>query len=182
MTDDEAAARQSIAAGDADVLVVVPANAAELVRNNQQAPIQIYHNQIDPFESSFIEVFADSAVDEINQAILEEVVVAGQTETADMEESLGGRPAAVDAMSAAVERGEEISPTDRLDLERSLLGLATLAAYRSGILSGVDEIAGNPGSRAGIAGPRPGQLARLGSQGHRRHETEETTRQSSIRP
>ncbi|HKY47133.1 MAG TPA: hypothetical protein VJQ79_04020, partial [Acidimicrobiia bacterium] len=105
MTDDEAAARESIAAGEADVLVVVPANAAELVRANQQAPIEIYHNQIDPFESSFIEIFADSAVDEINQAILEEVVVAGQSETADVEESLPAARAAVDAMSGAVERG-----------------------------------------------------------------------------
>ena len=38
MTDDEAAARQRIAAGEADVLVVVPVNAAELVRSNQHAP------------------------------------------------------------------------------------------------------------------------------------------------
>ena len=80
MTNDEAKARQLLTAGNADVLVVVPPNAAEMVRANQRAPIEIYHNQIDPFESSFIEVFADSAVDEINQQILQEVVVAGQGE------------------------------------------------------------------------------------------------------
>jgi ABC-2 type transport system permease protein len=146
MTNDEATARELLAAGNADVVVVVPADAAEMVRNNQQAAIEIYHNQIDPFESSFIEVFADSAVDEINQQILEEVVVAGQAETADVEESLAAARTAVDAMSAAVERGEEISPTDRLDLNRSLVGLAALAAYRTGILSGVDDVAGSPGS------------------------------------
>ena len=147
MTNDEAAAREHLAAGEADVLVVVPANAAEMVRANQQAAIEIYHNQIDPFESSFIEIFADSAVDEINQEILEQVVVAGQSETADMEDSLAAARTAVDTMSAAVERGDEISSTDRLDLDRSLVGLAALAAYRSGILSGVDDVAGNPSSQ-----------------------------------
>ena len=173
MTDDEAAARQRIAAGEADVLVVVPVNAADLVRSNQHAPIQIYHSQIDPFESSFIEVFADSAVDEINQAILEEVVLAGQTETGEMETSLGAARAAVDAMSTTVEQGDEIAPTDRLDLERSLLGLATLAAYRSGILSGVDEIAGNPSSATETLARAQDNTARLGESGASPEQDEE---------
>jgi ABC-2 type transport system permease protein len=173
MTANEAAARESIAAGDADVLVVVPANAAELVRANQQAPIEIYHNQIDPFESSFIEVFADSAVDEINQAILEEVVVAGQTETADVEESLPAARAAVDAMSAAVERGDEVAPADRLDLEQSLLGLATVAAYRSGILSGVDDIAGSPNTATESLARAQDSTTRLGGPGSSPEENQE---------
>ena len=165
MTDNESAARDRIAAGDVDVLVVVPANAAELVRDNQQAPIEIYHNQIDPFESSFIEIFANSAVDEINQAILEEVVVAGQTETGEMEESLPAARAAVDAMSGAVEQGEEIAPNDRLNLERSLLGLATVAAYLSGILSGVDDIAGSTSDATGVLARAQESTARLGEPG-----------------
>ena len=162
MTNDEAAARENLAAGNADVLVVVPADAEEMVRNNQQAAIEIYHNQIDPFESSFIDVFADSAVDEINQEILEGVVVAGQTETADMEESLAAARTAVDAMSAAVDRGEEISSTDRLDLDRSLVGLAALAAYRSGILGGVGDVAGNPGTELESLTRAQDASARLG--------------------
>jgi ABC-2 type transport system permease protein len=173
MTDNEAAARERIAAGDADVLVVVPANAAELVRANQQAPIEIYHNQIDPFESSFIEIFADSAVDEINQAILEEVVVAGQMETADVEESLPAARAAVDAMSGAIERGDEIAPTDRLDLERSLLGLATVAAYRSGILSGVDDIAGSPTTTTGALAHAQDSTTQLGQPGSSPEENQQ---------
>lgn len=173
MTDNESAARQRLAAGDVDVVVVVPAEAAELVRANKQAPIAIYHRQIDPFESSFIEVFADAAVDEINQQILEEVVVAGQAETADMEESLPAARAAVDAMSVAVEQGDEIAPTDRLDLERSLRGIAALVAYRSGILSGVDETVGNPTSESGTLARAQDSSARLGEPGASPVETRE---------
>ena len=173
MTGDEAAARDRIAAGDADVLVVVPADAAELVRANQQAEIEIYHNQIDPFESSFIEIFSDSAINEINQAILEEVVLAGQGETADIEESLPAARAAVEAMSAAVDRGEEIAPADRIDLERSLLGLAAVAAYRTGILSGVEDIAGNPTTAPGTLAHAQDSSARLGETGASPEETQE---------
>jgi len=175
MTNDEAKARELLSAGTADVLVVVPPNAAEMVRANQQAPIEIYHNQIDPFESSFIEVFADSAVDEINQQILQEVVVAGQGESDDLTESLAAAENAVDAMSAAVDRGDEISPTDKLDLDRSLVGLAALAAYRSGILSGVDDVAGSPAG-GGLESLARAQDAstRLGEPGASPAETGET--------
>ena len=172
MTDNESAARDRITAGDADVLVVVPPDAADLIRANQQAPIEIYHNQIDPFESSFIEIFSDSAVNEINQAILEEVVLAGQAETADMEESLPAARAAVDAMSAAVERGDEIAPSDRLDLERSLLGLTAVVAYRSGILSGVENVAG-VATTTGSLDHAQDSTARLGDPGAPPEETQE---------
>ena len=165
MTDDEAAARGRIEAGEADVLVVVPTNAAELVRSNQRAPIQIFHNQIDPFESAFIDIFADSAVDEINRAILEEVVVVGQSETEGLDESLPAARAAVDAMTVAAESGEAIAPTDRLDLDRSLLGLAAVAAYRTGILSGVDDVAGTPGSNWESLARAQESSARLGEAG-----------------
>ena len=173
MTSDEGAARERITAGEADILVIVPDDAAELVRANQQALIEIYHNQIDPFESSFIEIFAASAVDEINQAILEEVVMAGQAETAEVGESLPAARAAVDAMSAAVEQGEEIAPTDRLDLERSLLGLATVVAYRSGILSGVDDIAGTASPDSGVLDRAQDSTARLGEPGASPEESQE---------
>ena len=127
-------------------------------------------------------MFADSAVDEINQAILEEVVVTGQTETGEMETSLGAARAAVDAMSATVEQGDEIAPTDRLDLERSLLGLATLAAYRSGILSGVDEIAGTQSSATETLARAQDSTARLGEPGASPEQDEEILASLRVRP
>ena len=174
MTDDETAARERLAAGDADVVVVVPANAAETVRANQHAEIQIYHNQIDPFESAFIQVFADSAVDEINQEILEEVVVTGQAETEDLGQSLAAAREAVGTMAAAVERGDEIADTDRLDLDRSLVGLAALAAYRSGILSGVEDVAGNPSPDLATLARAQESSTRLGDRDSSPAETQET--------
>jgi ABC-2 type transport system permease protein len=142
VTDDEAAARQSMASGDADVLVVVPGDAAERVRANEQVPIAIYHGQIDPFESTFINVVAASAVNELNQAILREIVTAGQMESADLEAALPTARSAVQSMASAAERGDPVSPSDQRDLERSLGELATTTSYQSGVLGGVDEVAG----------------------------------------
>ncbi len=142
VTADEAAARASMVAGDADVLVVVPSDAAERVRSNEQVPIAIYHTQIDPFESTFINVVAASAVNELNQAIIREIVVAGQAKSEDLEAALPTARSAVESMTLAVERGDPIDPLDQRALERSLDELATTTSYQSGMLGGVDDVAG----------------------------------------
>jgi ABC-2 type transport system permease protein len=142
VTSDEAAARSSMVSGEADVLVVVPADAAERVRSNEQVPIAIYHSQIDPFESTFINVVAASAVNELNQAILREIVTAGQAESADLEAALPAARSAVESMTLAVERGDPINPADHRALDQSLGDLASTTSHQSGVLGGVDDVAG----------------------------------------
>lgn len=142
VTEDHARARRLMTGRRADVMVVVPEEAREVIRNNEHAVIEIYHSQIDPFERAVIEVIAGSAVDELNRAILKDVVAAGQEETADIEEALPAARTAVDSMTTDVDRGEPVSPTDQRILERSLLGLAAVAAHRSGVLGGVAGVTG----------------------------------------
>ncbi len=146
VTEDQVRARRLMDEGLADVMVVVPEEAGELIRSNQHAVIEIYHSQIDPFERAVIEVIAGSAVDELNRAILQDVVAAGQEETADIEEALPAARAAVDSMTADVDRGERVSPVDQRTLEQSLLGLAAVATYRSGVLGGIAGVTGEEDS------------------------------------
>jgi ABC-2 type transport system permease protein len=80
-TPDEDSAREMLGSEEADIAVVVPVDAIELIRSNQQAQIVIQHGQVDPFERSFVEVFAASAVDEINRVVLQRMVEAGQETT-----------------------------------------------------------------------------------------------------
>jgi len=70
-----------LASEEADVAVVVPVNAIELIRANRQAEITIQHDQVDPFERSFVEIFAAASVDEINRIVLRRMVEAGQEST-----------------------------------------------------------------------------------------------------
>ncbi len=137
ITADEAAARRRLSEDQVDLVIVVPPDAADQVRANEQATIEIYHSKIDPFEREFVSLATTSAVEELNRTLLRQAVVEGQRESADLEEQLPRARAAVDAMLAATEQGQDPSPADQLTLQQSLIGLTTLAGYRAGILSGI---------------------------------------------
>ncbi|MGH8927941.1 MAG: ABC transporter permease, partial [Acidimicrobiia bacterium] len=123
------------------------------------------------FEASFIEIFAAAAIDDINREILEEVVVAGQSETADVDQSLQAARAAVDAMSAANDRGEEISPEDQITLEQSLVGIAAVMASQSRIVSGVEEAVGADATTSGALNRAQENSTRLGESDRSPEET-----------
>lgn len=137
VTSDETSARRRLADDQVDLVIVVPPDAADQVRANEQATIEIYHSKIDPFEREFVGLAATSAVEELNRALLRQAVVEGQRESADLEEQLPRARAAVDAMLAATDQGREPSPADQITLQQSLIGLTTLAGYRAGILAGL---------------------------------------------
>jgi ABC-2 type transport system permease protein len=137
VTNDEAGARRRLDDGRADILVVVPPDSGEVIRSNQQAPIQVYHSQIDPFERALVVLAANAAVEDLNRAILREIIAEGQRESGYVEDSLPGARAAVDAMTVAAERGDQLDPADSLALDRSLQGLSTVASYRNGVVGAI---------------------------------------------
>ena len=81
-TPDPQVAEDLLAAGEADIAVVVPDDAADTIRASEHAEIAIYHDQIDPFEQSFIEIFAASTVEDLNNEIWHQVVDESQAGTA----------------------------------------------------------------------------------------------------
>jgi ABC-2 type transport system permease protein len=81
-TADRQRALDLLATGEADIAVVVPADAANRVREGEHAEIEIYHDQIDPFEQSFIEIFAASSVEDLNNELWHQVVEESQTGSA----------------------------------------------------------------------------------------------------
>ncbi|MEX2623765.1 MAG: ABC transporter permease [Acidimicrobiia bacterium] len=83
---DEQAARDMLETGEADVVVVVPAGAVNLIQENRQSEIIILHDQIDPFERSLIDIFAASAVDQVNREVLQQLVATTQDAAAGVEE------------------------------------------------------------------------------------------------
>jgi ABC-2 type transport system permease protein len=126
-TPDEEEARGMLAAGQADLVVLVPTGAEEQIRASEQAEISIYHDQIDPFERSFVEIFAVTAVEEVNREILRHMVSTAQSEAATVEAPLPVARAALDAIRGSLESGGTVAESD----------LATLAGV-------VDQL--SPGS------------------------------------
>ncbi len=80
-TPDRKAALELLANGQADIAVVVPDDAATMIRASEHAEIGIYHDQIDPFEQSFIEIFAASTVEDLNNQLWQQVVEESQAGT-----------------------------------------------------------------------------------------------------
>ncbi|MFO7547497.1 MAG: ABC transporter permease [Acidimicrobiia bacterium] len=134
-TTSESHARNRLAEGSADVLVVIPADAAALIRDSQHAEIGIYHDVLDPFERSMLVLAADSAVDEVNREILEQVIAQRQADADDFEDPLTVARRALDSMSTALDRGDELDGGDRAALRGSLATLRSTTSASETVLA-----------------------------------------------
>jgi ABC-2 type transport system permease protein len=74
ISSDESAARTQLAARELDLVIVFPDEVADRVEEDEQAVIRIYHNQIDPVEGQAIALFARTAVSDLNDRLLEDIV------------------------------------------------------------------------------------------------------------
>ena len=77
-----------LARNEADLVIVVPTDAAETIASNQQATFLIYHDEVDPFQIAYIYSVASIYVDEINRRILENATVEGQGDAGEVQTSL----------------------------------------------------------------------------------------------
>lgn len=71
--------------GRTDMVVVVPDNPAQTIRNNEQAEFIIYHNEVDPFQIAYIRSVGRIYTDEVNRRVLATLTEEGQN---DIEENL----------------------------------------------------------------------------------------------
>ncbi len=85
---DKNAAIAKLANNQTDLVIVIPKNAMESVRNNQQAQFVIYHNEVDPFQVGYIQSVARLYVDEVNRRILQSVAQQGQQNAGSLQTNL----------------------------------------------------------------------------------------------
>lgn len=101
----EAEAERWLRSGDADVAVVVPEAPVETIRSGERATFTVMHDRLDPFEQATIWLMARGTVDLVNRQLLEELVAAGQAESADIETLLPAAADSAQAMRIALESG-----------------------------------------------------------------------------
>jgi ABC-2 type transport system permease protein len=82
ISDSLTQAQAELRRGNIDLVVVVPPNPAESIRNSEQAVFDLYHREIDPYQISYVEAFARIYTDEVNRRVLANVAQQGQQETA----------------------------------------------------------------------------------------------------
>lgn len=135
---DENAALARLARNQADLVVVIPSNPLEAIRNNQQAEFTIYHNEVDPFQIAYIQSVARIYVDEINRRSLQMVTEQGQGEAGEVQPDLENALAKTRAIRAAVPPGDTATASQLEDLEQELTtvneNLTTFRSLGSGVI------------------------------------------------
>ncbi len=140
MTADEDGARRMLRNNQVDMLVVVPENAYETIRNNQQAAFEIYHNEIDPAQVSYIEYLGQIYVQEVNRRVLTDVAQQGQADAATIQADVSAARQNAAAMKAALQAGNADEARSQQRLMRGNISALTLAVGASaGLLSGVER-------------------------------------------
>lgn len=105
---DEAAAMAELKNGRVDMVVVVPEDVAQKLENNEQAIFQMYHNEIDPFQASYVEYVGQFYVEELNQRVLGQLVTGSQTGIAGGAEQVNENSADVDALDGLLAEFRQI--------------------------------------------------------------------------
>ncbi len=121
-----------LALNQTDLVIVIPDDAIETVRNNQQAQFVIYHNEVDPFQIAYIHSIARLYVDEINSRLLQSVTEQGQADAGSLQTSLESAIEKTRALKQAVPPGDTNTANQVADLEKDLTTAnEQLTAFRS---------------------------------------------------
>jgi len=116
----EEAALAKLARNQTDLVIVIPEDALETVRNNQQAQFVVYHNEVDPFQIGYIQSVARIYVDEVNRGLLQSVTEQGQEDAGTLQTSLESAIAKTQALKQAVPPGDTTTANQVADLENDL--------------------------------------------------------------
>jgi len=143
ITADVNVARRALGNEEVDAIVIPPTDAYNTVRNNEQAVFRLYHNELDPIEAEYVNVFGRIYVDEMNRRVLRAITEEGQTEFSGVERDLEATRQSMAALRLAAEAGDRAGTRQQaraLDGNLSALEIAVGASI--GLLAGVSGIAG----------------------------------------
>jgi ABC-2 type transport system permease protein len=87
---DAVAARQQLADGDLDLVILAPEDPTSALESGERATFTVVHGEVDPVIRANISLVARLSVDEINRRVLADVVDVAQAESGPEEASLGG--------------------------------------------------------------------------------------------
>lgn len=141
---DKDVALAQLALGQTDLVIVVPNNPEETIRNNQQAVFTVYHNEVDPFQAGYIQFMGSSVTDLVNSELLRSLTAQGQEEAASLQSSLDTALADAKALRQALEANNlDAALTEKEELDANLalvrLAIGSTLVVLSGLDSGLGE-------------------------------------------
>jgi len=146
-------ALRRLANGEVDLVAVVPENAEAQIRSSEQATFVLYHNEIDPYQVSYVQYFGTIYVDEVNRRVLMSLASEGQEEAAGVQENLQAARASTQAMRAALARGDAAGARlEQRNMDTKLDALSLAVGGSLGLLAGVQDTMGTDGGSGGTGG------------------------------
>ncbi|MFT3892047.1 MAG: ABC transporter permease [Anaerolineales bacterium] len=130
-------ALSKLALNQTDLVIVISDNPAETIQNNQQAKLEVYHNEVDPFQIGYIQTIASIYVNEVNRRILESVTQEGQANSGSIQTGLEDAINKTKTLRQTIPTGNPAA-TQAQDLENDLTNiheqLTTFRSLNSGII------------------------------------------------
>ncbi len=140
VTPDRDDALDRLRSGEVDLVVVAPEDPVESVRAGEHAVFEVHHDQLDPFQQAALTLIARSAVDTVNQRVLEQLVATGQEESEGVEEILPEARASAEGLVAALEAGDTTEARRfRQDLVASIGALESQTSASSVIVEDIRQ-------------------------------------------
>lgn len=135
---DKALALSQLALNETDLVIVIPDAPFETIQKNQQAVLEVYHNEVDPFQIGYIQTIANIYVNEVNRGILQTVTEQGQADSGSLQSSLEDAISKTQALKQAIPPGDTNTATQVEGLEKDLNAahenLTTFRSLSSGVL------------------------------------------------
>ncbi len=120
-----------------DVVIIVPDNPMEMIRNNQQAQLEMYHNEIDPIQVDYVRQVGRLYVDSLNKRVLQSVTQENQQEAGTLQQRLEAAQTSARAYHEALaQRNVAAASTEKKNLNNNLVALRLLAGASMGIAEG----------------------------------------------
>src|SRR5215207_1135827 len=133
---DKDLALSKLALNETDLVIVIPDAPFETIQNNQQAELEVYHNEVDPFQIGYIQTIASIYVNEVNRRLLQTVTEQGQADSGALQTDLESAIEKTQALRQAMPPGDT-NTAQVVELENDLTGLnENLTTFRS-LASGV---------------------------------------------
>ncbi len=146
VTGDQNQAMAQLRQGTVDLVAVAPENAYQTVRSNHQAIFALYHNEIDPSQSSYISYLGQLYVDEVNRRVISTLAGQGQSQAASVQQDLTAARDNAQAMKTAIQAGDAaavLASQQKLQTNVSTLTVALGASL--GLLNGIQQNVGGSG-------------------------------------
>ncbi|MGH2521095.1 MAG: ABC transporter permease [Anaerolineales bacterium] len=145
--DNEAEAKARLRRGEADLVVVAPPDAYQRIRNSEQAIFTVFHNEIDPFQASYVQFVGQLYVEDVNRRVLQAITKSGQGEAASVQDDLAQAKTAATAMREALERGDSAGARQQQQtLNQRVSALELAVGATAGVLGNVQQTVGTGGS------------------------------------